>query len=255
MIEAILCDLDGVVYIDGKLIKGAKNGLDAIKEQKIPLKFLSNTTTKTTKDICEFLLKMEVDVTEDQIVTPVSLAYDFLQSRNQNVLPILRDSLKSHFELVTEMNRPDWILIGDIGSNWTQGLLDYLFEKIENGAGILAMHKNAYALRENKKVLDIGAFITALEYGSKKEAILLGKPSERFFSLAVDSFQVADKSKILMIGDDPLADIRGAQNCGISTLFVKSGKSNIEDLRKANVKPDHVLNSLADIPSIIQNNV
>ncbi|MEQ8239310.1 MAG: HAD-IIA family hydrolase, partial [Cyclobacteriaceae bacterium] len=240
-----------LVYANAELIKGSKDGLTAIKEKKIPFKFLSNTTTKTAEDICDSLTKMGIDVVEDQIITPVSLAYDFLQSRNQKALPVIRESLKPYFESVTEIDQPDWILIGDIGSNWNQELLDRLFEKIENGAGILAMHKNAFSLNENKKVLDIGAFIAALEYGSKKNASVLGKPSEMFFSLAVENFEETKKDKILMIGDDPYADIEGAQNYGLSTLFVKSGKASIEDLHKANVEPDYVLNSLADIQSIL----
>ncbi|MFT7236017.1 MAG: HAD superfamily hydrolase (TIGR01458 family) [Cyclobacteriaceae bacterium] len=251
MIKAILCDLDGVIYSGGQLIPGIKRGIQAIREKNLPLRFISNTSTKNLSEIREQLIGFGFDVDQNELITPVSLAYDFLKANNQTALPIVRDSLKPFFKVVSNHNHPDWILIGDIGQKWSNKLLNELLTYLEKGAEILAMHKNAYALFEGKKVLDIGSFIAALEYAANKKATVIGKPSLEFFRLAIAGFDVESVQQILMIGDDPIADITGAQRAGLTTMFVESGKSSIEDLEGYKIKPDFIFKSLADIISII----
>ena len=47
--DAFLFDLDGVFYIDNKLIPGAKETLSFIKEKSINYKFITNTSTLCRK--------------------------------------------------------------------------------------------------------------------------------------------------------------------------------------------------------------
>jgi HAD superfamily hydrolase (TIGR01459 family) len=59
------------------------------------------------------------------------------------------------------------------------------------------------------------------------QVFYIGKPSNRMFLAAMQSFLshgIADPKKILMVGDTPETDIRGARNFGMpSTLILKTG--------------------------------
>ena len=50
-----------------------------------------------------------------------------------------------------------------------------------------------------------------------------------------------------MIGDDLWGDVRGAQEAGLQGWLVRTGKFRQDDLETSGVKPDRVLDSIADI--------
>ena len=60
-----------------------------------------------------------------------------------------------------------------------------------------------------------------------------------------------DKNEVIMVGDDIISDILGAKSCFLKTCLVKTGKFKESDLLKA--KPDFVINSIADLPKLLEN--
>ena len=56
------------------------------------------------------------------------------------------------------------------------------------------------------------------------------------------------------MGDDLDADIMGAHNAGMKSVLVKTGKFREENLKYSEIKPDHIINSVADLPNIFQLN-
>ncbi|MHB2152808.1 HAD-IA family hydrolase [Calditrichota bacterium GD2] len=80
---------------------------------------------------------------------------------------------------------------------------------------------------------------------------MIGKPSARFFQLALDDLKLAGE-EVLMIGDDVESDIMGAQRLGIRTCLVKTGKFRQQDVDRAEVKPDHIIESIARLPALLQ---
>ena len=57
--------------------------------------------------------------------------------------------------------------------------------------------------------------------------------------------------EILMVGDDIDGDVGGALNAGMKSVLVKTGKFQNETLRSSEIKPNHIINSIADLPHII----
>ena len=50
-----------------------------------------------------------------------------------------------------------------------------------------------------------------------------------------------------MVGDDIDADIRGADNIGLSAVLVRTGKFRQADLDASSVTPDAVIDSICDL--------
>jgi ribonucleotide monophosphatase NagD (HAD superfamily) len=55
-------------------------------------------------------------------------------------------------------------------------------------------------------------------------------------------------SETVMVGDDLRSDVGGAQDAGITGVLVRTGKFRPGDLEE-DVKPDAVLDSVADLPA------
>jgi len=69
-------------------------------------------------------------------------------------------------------------------------------------------------------VLDLGAYTTALEYACDISAIIMGKPSKEYFSAAIESMNLKPE-EVVMVGDDIISDIGGAQkNSNIYLFFI-----------------------------------
>ena len=61
--------------------------------------------------------------------------------------------------------------------------------------------------------------------------------------------------QICCVGDRLYTDIAVAQNAGAVSVCVLSGESTLEDIEKAERKPDYVLNSVVDIADNLKANM
>ena len=133
-----------------------------------------------------------------------------------------------------------------MGDNLTFDKLNLAFQKLFQGAELLALQKNRYWMSDRGITLDGGAFVALLEYAAQKEAIIVGKPALEFFNLALQALNIP-RNKVIMIGDDMESDIAGAERAGIKSVLVKTGKYRDQDAKTAHIKPWRVINSIAQL--------
>ena len=99
-------------------------------------------------------------------------------------------------------------------------------------------------------MVDIGAFVTGLEYVSGQQAEIIGKPSRQFFQLALNSLGLAAQ-QVAMIGDDIETDIGGAKDSGLKGILVKTGKYRPGCESQGPHSPDAVIESINELPECI----
>ena len=255
-INAFLIDLDGVIYVQEKLIPGAIETIAFIQQQKIPHRFVTNTTTHSRRQIIERLAQVGINVAYDHLFTAPVAASQYLRS-----LPAPRcffytsRSIRVEFEGIEVVDTdPTHVVIGDVGEMFSYEMMNRVFNMIHRGAEIVALQKNRFWITKEGLKLDAGAFIAALEYAGGKTAKVLGKPSPEFFQQACTSLGFPP-AEVLMIGDDLKADIEGAATAGLHTLFVRTGKDMNASLEGLARKPNAVLNSIADLPSLFPEHI
>ena len=100
--------------------------------------------------------------------------------------------------------------------------------------------------------LDVGPFVKALEYAAGCEAVVLGKPSVQFFDTALRILH-CEPSQAVMIGDDILGDVQGAQHAGIKDVLVRTGKFRLSDI-DSGIHPDAIIDSIAGLPAWLDQN-
>lgn len=247
-IKGFLFDIDGTLHDSGKLIESAPETIAKLKSNNIPVRFLTNNTTRTAQFIHEILIAFGFDSKLEEVFSPIVASLNFLRAENNpTVFLNLHDSIKDQFsELKTDDVNPDYIIIGDIDNRWNYDLLNKLFNFVMNGSKMIALHKGTYWQQDGMHKLDIGAFVAGLEYATSQEAIVIGKPSKTFFDIVVSDIGLSHE-QLAMVGDDLLNDIKGAQDAGLMGVLVKTGKYREELAANSPVKPDLVLDSVADI--------
>ena len=247
-ISGLLIDLDGVLYVGETSVPGASEVLNQLKERGIPRRFLTNTTTRTASAVVQKLNRLGFDVDASEVFSPITATVQYLRAKGSPSLhPVVRDSVIPAFaEFPSEMETPDYVVVGDIGAAWSYPLMNTIFAQLTAGAEMIAMHKNKFFQGEEGLLVDIGAFVAGLEYVSSKQATIIGKPSESFFNMALASLGL-QPNEVAMIGDDIETDIGGGKAAGLQGILVKTGKyrPSCEDGRVH--PPDVILDSFSEL--------
>ena len=69
MIDAVLFDLSGVLYIDYAALPGALDAIEKLNKSGIPMRFVTNTTRSPRKSIIKKLENMGFDISGDDLFT------------------------------------------------------------------------------------------------------------------------------------------------------------------------------------------
>lgn len=250
-VQGLLLDLEGVLYQDSTPIPGASEAIRSLMVSGLKIRYLTNTTTHPRRAIVERLGKMGFDVAAEHIFTPGIAAAQLLRQRKVVRLHLaaaseLAEDFKD-FELVDR--DPEAIVLGDLYKGFDWDRLNTLFQMMQQGATLIALHKNRYSRRDDKIALDLGPFVAALDYASDTTAEVVGKPSELFFMLALNELGLKVAS-VAMVGDDIEADIGGAQRIGMMTIQVMTGKFTANDLEHPSIQPDRRIGSAAELTSM-----
>lgn len=251
----LLIDFDGVIKLGNKIAPDAKNFFTFIEKESIPACILSNSTLRTSELMKNFLLEKGLKL-EIPAFTAFDVTLEYVKKHYSKVKVYCRDYLLHHFERMIDEHKPEAVVIGDIGDRWNYEIMNEIFKYVMNGAEIIAMHKNKFWQPEGNLILDAGAFITAIEFATGKQAIVIGKPSSHYFKTALEELGFSGNSKFIMIGDDLENDVLAAQKIGATGILILTGKTKPEDIKES--KPDFVVNSLSEaipvLSEIISNN-
>ncbi|MCX6691566.1 MAG: TIGR01458 family HAD-type hydrolase [Methanoregula sp.] len=253
-VKGFLIDLDGVLTLGNRAIDGAQEAIDLLKEKKIRFRCVSNTTRACRKTIAERLARLGFDIPESSLFTPPLAAIACMNAAGKHrCMLVTTGDVHKDFEHTFDLNggaATDYVVIGDAGDTMTYRLLNTAFCAVNAGAEIIALEKDRFWMSPDGLMLSAGPFVAALEFATGKTATVVGKPSPKFFEMALKDMNVRT-DQALMIGDDILTDIAGARSMGMKTGLVRTGKFNEESLRSAPVTPDWVIDSIANIRDLL----
>ncbi len=249
MIQAVLLDLDGVLYVGNQVISGAAQAVQYLHDAGIKVAGVTNTTTQARHSVAQKLQALGIPLNEQHLFTPASLVQRYIGNKTTRLY--IRDDLRADLEVTENENNPDYIVMGDIGGlGYPPQTLREIFLHLMQGADLLALHKNRFWKKEDGLHLDLGTWVAALEYASGKQAKVFGKPSQDFF-LHICRQLAVKPAQALMVGDDIESDIAGAQQAGLQTALVQTGKYNADFVQKTGIQPDTQLSSIARIHEVI----
>jgi HAD superfamily hydrolase (TIGR01458 family) len=249
MIRGVLLDLAGVVYEGDHVLPGAIEAVARLHEAGLPLRFVTNTTTKSKKTLLARLSGLGLEITAEELFTPGQAAREWLAEHDASPELLVHPNLEEEFVGIPE-RKTRAMIVGDAGQHFTYDNLNRAFRALIDGATLIALAKNRTFLGDDGKIsLDAGAFVSALEYSSGQEAIVLGKPAPDFFKGALSSMGCAPQDAV-MVGDDAEADVAGALQAGIAAaLLVRTGKYQDGDEERFTPNPTAVV---ADLPSAVE---
>lgn len=254
--RGLLIDIDGVLTVAWEPIDGAVEAFAELRERELPMRLVTNTTSRSRSWIADALGQGGFEVDVDDVVTAPAATAAYLAEHHPGARCLLlnhgdiADDLHG-VEVVDDDETPDVVLFGGAGPEFSYDALNRAFGHVQRGARLVAMQRNLFWRTDDGLELDVGAFLVGLEQAAGVEADVVGKPAESFFATALGLLGV-DAGDAVMVGDDVESDVLGAQQAGITGVLVRTGKFLERTLREADGEPDHVIDSFADLPGLLE---
>jgi HAD superfamily hydrolase (TIGR01450 family) len=256
-IRHFFLDLEGTIVRDKNYepIQGAVNWVNGLKDRGLDVLVASNNTTHAAREIRRRLVDVGFRLDEPEVLTCALVGIEILKEWGaRSCLVIGEDSLRAMLAeagfQVDEEGRAEAVVVG-----LDRGLT---YERLSRAVdALLRQHVPLLALHYNRLYLgaggvrgpSVGAVVRALEYASRVQAVVAGKPSRRFYDTALRR-SAARAEEVLFVSDDPFSDLVGARRVGMKTAFVLSGKYPSDDVLESiepAMRPNIVVSSIGEI--------
>lgn len=253
-----ILDLDGTVYRGDDLLPGVAGAIDRLRTAGLELLFFSNNPTKSGDAYVDRLRGMGLDVQPGEACSAGDVTTEYLlETHPEDAImlvgsPGLCDQFESAGLSLTSDPAATEVLVG----SWTDefGYEDMLaaLRAVDDGTAFLGTDPDRTVPARAGVIPGSGAVVGALSatLGRDPDA-MLGKPSEPALRFALDRLAV-DPGACLVVGDRLGTDIALGERAGMTTALVRSGVTGEEDVIAGDVDPDHVLDSLADIGTVLE---
>ncbi|XP_060698407.1 phospholysine phosphohistidine inorganic pyrophosphate phosphatase [Hemiscyllium ocellatum] len=254
-VRGVLLDISGVLYDSGEgggvPIAGSTEAVRRIKEANLKVRFCTNETQATREKFVAKLQNLGFDITLNEVFAPAPAACQILKERGLRPHLLVHDDLLPEFNQIDQSN-PNCVVIGDAADNFSYKNLNQAFQVLIGleKPVLLSLGRGRYYKETDGMKLDVGAYMKALEYACDIEAEVVGKPAKMFFLSAVSDMSL-EPDQVIMIGDDIVNDVGGAQQCGMKAVQVRTGKYRPCDEQHPTVKADGYVDNLAQAVKIL----
>ncbi len=248
--DAYIFDLDGVVYHGNSVIPGAAETIERLRAAGSRVVFLTNNATRAREAIADKLEGMGIrcsagDVISSAYATPLFIRQQYGTS---SIFPIGEQGL------VTELERAghtiagqdvDFVVVG-LDREFTYDKLAAGLANLRNGARFIATNTDAMLPNEDDFLPGAGSMVAALATASGMVPEVVGKPNRPIMDVLLAEYGLK-AGECTMVGDRLETDILAGKNAGMATVLVLTGASSVGYIETSGIRPDAILDSIADI--------
>jgi HAD superfamily hydrolase (TIGR01450 family) len=241
--ESFLFDLDGCIWVYPKLIEGSAEICEKLKKLGKQVLIITNFSVLSRKETMKKLRLLGLEF--DNLITSTYVIAQFLKGKKCRVMAFgegVEKELKDNKIKVVKKLPVDYLVVGhDLNFNYEK--LNLSYHAINQGAKFLYASRGKIWVTSKGSFPGTSAIVKSIQFVTGKRGILFGKPS-RFMASFIDSQVCSPRKKVVLFGDELDSDIKLAKQLNYFSVLVKSG---VDKEVKGKIKPELVLNSIAEI--------
>jgi HAD superfamily hydrolase (TIGR01450 family) len=246
--DAVLFDLDGVLYRGGNPIPHAADAVARLRSLGRRVAFVTNNSSRTPEVVAERLRSVHVDADPSEVVTSAQATADLLARRGVHDVYVvggegLRSALRDAGIRVLDGRGEDAeVVVVGFDPGVTYDVLRDASVLVARGAALIGSNPDAsFPAADGENWPGAGALIAAIETTTGQRAEIVGKPHPPLLRAAASR---AGGGRPLVVGDRIDTDIDGASALGWDSALVLTGVSTREDAERASPPPTYVLDDL-----------
>lgn len=253
--DAVLSDLDGVVYAGPHAIPGAPEALEEVKAGAVPVIFVTNNASRSVDQVAEHLTELGVSTTGEDVISSAQAAAGVLKDRLGPGSNVLITGSRALAELVSQAGlHPVWsqddapraVVQGfDPGLGW-KDLAEAAFTLADDDVLWVATNTDGSIPQARGIAPGNGTLVAAVASATKRKPMIAGKPEAPIFLAGAK--RVGAQMPVV-IGDRLDTDILGGNRAGFATIAVLTGVDTLESILAAvtDERPQIVINTLAEL--------
>lgn len=230
--DAVVCDLDGVVYRGPAAVANAVEVLGSLPRRVV---YATNNASRTPSDVAAHLSSLGLRATADDVVTSsmagaqelarlVPPGSEVLAVGGPGVAAALRDASLAP---VAEFGSAVVAVLQGYGPNVSAADLAEAAYAVEGGATWVATNTDTTLPTDRGTAPGNGALVAAVAAAAGAEPrLVVGKPHAPLYLLCA-SLLGMEPRRILAVGDRLNTDIAGAVEAGMDSLLVLTGVDNL----------------------------
>ena len=257
--DAVLFDLDGVIYLGPVAVAGAAEGIAALRARGTRLGFVTNNAARPPAVVAEHLVELGIPASAEDVITSAQAGADLVLARFGAGAKVLIVGGEGVADAIAEAgligvwsadDAPVAVLQG-YGFELTWQQLNEAAIAIQRGAHWVATNTDPTRPTERGLVPGNGAAVAAVAMAVPAVPEVAGKP---YRPLLDDTVARIGARRPIFVGDRLDTDVAGARNAGLDSLLVLSGSHGPDDLLRAGPgdRPTHIgqdLRALLDPPT------
>src|SRR5215468_6104210 len=263
-VRGILFDVDGTLLLSDRalggyeLLPGAVEVLTTLKARHVPFVLLTNGSAHPPAQQAAKLRATGLPVEDEQMITPSSIAADYLQRRGIKralVLgtPGVGQALRDAGIETVHTGEPGATEVGSVYVGWHPecGMKDIetACQAIWGGAELcVASDVPFFATRQGRTIGYSHAITAAIRRLTHAPMTLTGKPSLRALRFVAKRLGVPMRA-LAVVGDDPVVEVLMARRAGATALAVTTGTTHRAEWQRQppSRRPDAILADLRGV--------
>ncbi len=249
--KGFICDMDGVVYHQNRLLPGAKEFVEWLYKENKKFLFLTNSSERSPKELSLKMQRLGLEIDESHFYTSALSTAAYLKKQNPGCTayvigePGLMNALYDAGVSMNDMN-PDYVVVGET-NNYNYAAIRKAVKLIQGGAKLIGTNSDLTGPDADGAAIPACRALTApIEMATGQQAYFLGKPNPLMMRHGM-SILGCEQEDIAIIGDRMDTDIVAGIESEIDTVLVLSGVTSREDLKLFPYQPQYILNGVGDV--------
>jgi len=250
-------DLDGTLYLGGRLFEFTRPFLAKISELGIGRTFFTNNSSRSTKQYVTKLNALGIEASEADLFSSTHCTLEYLRSERPDLkklfilgTPPLREEFVEHGFVESDDN-PDAVIVG-FDTTLSYDRVCRAAWWISRGKPFIATHPDRICPTDEPTMLPDCAAICAMLTSATGRApdIVLGKPDPRMLRGVMQRHNLRPH-ELAVVGDRIYTDMAMAGAAGAVGVLVLTGETTTEQAHDASPPPDLVLNDVGELGALL----
>ncbi len=245
-----MTDMDGVLVHEGRLIPGADQFIDRLKETGTPFLVLTNNSIHTPRDLAFRLRHTGIDIPAEAIWTSALATAAFLDDQRPGGSAYvvgeagLTTALHDIGYVLTD-SEPDYVVLGETRTYSFEAVTTAV-RLIRAGARFVATNPDPTGPSDEGVLPATGSVAALMSRASGVDPYFVGKPNPLMMRAALNRMQAHSETTV-MVGDRMDTDIVAGLEAGLRTVLVLSGIMQADEVDRFPFRPSRVVASIADL--------
>jgi HAD superfamily hydrolase (TIGR01450 family) len=227
--DAVLVDMDGVVHVGDSPVPGSVAAIRELRDRGTAVRFVTNNSRASRQALVADLREFGVDAEPGDVVSAAWATAKFVADEGYEAVSLVGGDqfagmIRDHGVDVRDRD-VDAVVVGHDDTVAYDDLERATRRIYEDGAALVAANADGWYPTPDGIAPGTGATVAAIEAATGAEATVVGKPEPTLFEKALEGLSA---ERAVMVGDNPQADLAGANAAGIDAVLVTGAGGDVD---------------------------